>query len=368
MPFIAPSILTVPLLKIKKALKEVAGNNNNPDNKLQYADLIHVDVMDGKFVQQTTPFWNIKNVLFVKKNTTLPLITHLMVEHPKSVIKDYAKAGSSYISFHVESKDNINETLKECKKYNVKPGIAVNPETPVEQVFPYLKKIAYVLIMSVHPGKGGQEYMDVATRKIKKLDEIRKKHKFKFLIEVDGGIKEHNVYVPVNAGADIIVSGTGVFNAENKKEVLAKMKEVILLGSDHGGYAFKEKLKKHLEQRSLMYKDIGTYSTESCDYPDYAKKVAKAIAAKKAKRGILICRSGAGMSVAANRYKGIFASLCLNKKMAVQAREHGNSNILCLGADLNTDKQLLEIADSWLDTTFSNEERHKRRIKKIDII
>lgn len=356
MVFIAPSILTVPLAKVKTSLQEV-----------KTADLIHVDVMDGRFVPETTHFWNIENVILVKKNTKLPLICHLMVEHPLKVIKLYAKAGVSWISFHIECKDRIEDTIKESKKYNLKTGIAINPETPIENVFPFLKKIDYVLVMSVHPGKGGQSYLDSATQKIKKLNAIRQQENLKFLIEVDGGIKKYNACIPINAGADIIVSGTGIFSEKNKEEVIRNMKNIILLGADHGGFKFKEKLKQYLIKEGLTYKDLGAHKEESTDdYPDFAKKVASGILKKQGSQGILICRSGEGMSVTANRYKGIYASLCLNKKMAEQSREHGNANILCLGADLNTEKELLEITKTWLKTPFSNDTRHVRRLKKID--
>lgn len=358
MVYIAPSILTVQLTKVKTALEEI-----------KTADFIHIDVMDGKFVPEITPFWNTKNVKLVKDHTKLPLICHLMVEHPQTVIKDYAKAGVSWISFHFESKDNINETINECKQYHLKTGIAINPETPVEKVIPYLKKVDYILIMSVHPGKGGQSYLDSATQKIKKLNNLRTEQNLNFLIEVDGGIKEHNTHVPINAGADIIVSGTGIFNVNNKEEVIKNMKNIILLGADHGGFKFKEKLKQVLDKKGLKYKDLGAHKEESTDdYPDFAKQVAEGIINKQGTKGVLICRSGEGMSVTANRYKGIYASLCLNKKMAQQSREHGNANILCLGADLNTEKELLQITETWLKTPFSNDTRHVRRLKKIDKI
>ncbi len=356
MVYIAPSILTVQLAKVKTALEEV-----------KTADFIHVDVMDGRFVSEITPFWNIEKVRLVRDHTKLPLICHLMVEHPRTIIKEYAKVGASWLSFHLEARDNIGETIKECKKYHLKTGIALNPETPVERVFPYINKVDYILVMSVHPGKGGQGYLDEATQKIKKLNNLRIQQRLNFLIEVDGGIKEYNAYIPINAGADIIVSGTGIFNANNKEEVIKNMKDIILLGADHGGFKFKEKLKHFLNKKGLKYKDIGAHKEESTDdYPDFAKKAANGVLNKQGTKGILICRSGEGMSVTANRYKGIYASLCLNKKMAEQAREHGNANILCLGADLNTDKELLEITDVWLKTPFSGDARHVKRLRKID--
>lgn len=141
---------------------------------------------------------------------------------------------------------------------------------------------------------------------------------------------------------------------------------MIALGSDHGGYELKQEVKKHLEERGLKYKDYGTYSTQSCDYPDYAQKVARAILDHECERGILICGTGIGISIAANRYPGIRAAVCTDCFMAEATRQHNDANILALGGRVLGVGSALKIVDTFLDTPFSNEERHLRRINKIE--
>ena len=135
---------------------------------------------------------------------------------------------------------------------------------------------------------------------------------------------------------------------------------MIALGCDHGGYSLKEEVKKHLEERNIAYKDYGCDSTESCDYPIYAKKVAQAVASKECEQGILICGTGIGISIAANKVKGIRAALCHDCFSAQATREHNNANILAMGARVVGPGLALKIVDTFLDTEFSNDERHIR--------
>ncbi len=127
-----------------------------------------------------------------------------------------------------------------------------------------------------------------------------------------------------------------------------------------------QEVKKHLESRGIEYKDFGTYSTDSCDYPVYAKRVGKAIQDGECECGILICGTGIGISITANKMKGIRASLCTTTFEAKATKEHNNSNILAMGARVIGVGQALNIVDAWLDTPFSNDERHIRRINQIE--
>jgi ribose 5-phosphate isomerase B len=138
----------------------------------------------------------------------------------------------------------------------------------------------------------------------------------------------------------------------------------IALGSDHRGYKYKEKIKDMLKKRGIEYFDFGTYSTDSCDYPDFAKEVAERVSRKEFERGILICATGIGMSISANKFKNIRATLCLNKEMAEFSRRHNNSNILVLSGMFTPQQDLEEILDIWLKTEFEGG-RHERRINKI---
>ena len=141
---------------------------------------------------------------------------------------------------------------------------------------------------------------------------------------------------------------------------------MIGIGSDHGGFELKEKVKKHLEERVLEYKDFGTYSADSCDYPVYGRAVAKAVASGECDRGILICGTGIGISITANKVKGIRAALCSDCYSAQATREHNDANILAMGARVLGDGLALKIVDTFLDTPFSGDERHKRRISMIE--
>ena len=141
---------------------------------------------------------------------------------------------------------------------------------------------------------------------------------------------------------------------------------MLAIGSDHGGYFLKQEVIKHLEKRGIEVKDFGTYSPESCDYSDYAKPVAKAILDGECDRGILICGTGIGISITANRFPGIRAANCTDCFMAEATRQHNDANILALGARVVGEGLALKIVDTFLDTPFSNDERHVRRIKKIE--
>ena len=141
---------------------------------------------------------------------------------------------------------------------------------------------------------------------------------------------------------------------------------MIAIGSDHGGYALKKVLMAHLAERGLEYKDYGTYSEASCDYPVYAKAVAHAVTDGECERGILICGTGIGMSMAANKVPGIRAALCGDCFSAEATRSHNDANILCMGARVVGEGLALKIADTFLDTPFSNDERHIRRISQIE--
>ena len=141
---------------------------------------------------------------------------------------------------------------------------------------------------------------------------------------------------------------------------------MIGVGSDHGGFALKEAIKKHLEERGLEYKDFGTYSSASCDYPVYGRAVAKAVAAGECQLGILICGTGIGISMTANKVPGVRAALCSDCFSAEATRLHNNANILALGARVLGEGLALKIVDTFLDTPFSNDERHIRRISMIE--
>ena len=141
---------------------------------------------------------------------------------------------------------------------------------------------------------------------------------------------------------------------------------MIAIASDHGGFELKKAIITHLTERGIENTDFGPYTDESCDYPDYAKQVAGAIVNGEYDAGILVCGTGIGMSITANKFPGIRAALCGDCFSAQATREHNNANVLCLGARIVGEGLALKIVDTFLDTDFSNDERHIRRIKKIE--
>lgn len=141
---------------------------------------------------------------------------------------------------------------------------------------------------------------------------------------------------------------------------------MIAIGSDHGGFELKKEVMAHLDARGLEYKDFGTYSDASCDYPVYGKAVAKAVASGDCERGIIICGTGIGISIAANKVHGIRAALCGDCFSAEATRQHNDANVLALGARVVGPGLALKIVDTFLDTPFSNGERHIRRIEMIE--
>ena len=141
---------------------------------------------------------------------------------------------------------------------------------------------------------------------------------------------------------------------------------MIAIGSDHGGFALKQAIMAHLEKRGLAYKDFGTYTADSCDYPVYGKAVAHAVADGECERGILICGTGIGISITANKVPGIRAAVCTDCFTTEATRQHNDANILALGGRVVGEGLALKIVDTFLDTPFSNDERHKRRIAMIE--
>lgn len=141
---------------------------------------------------------------------------------------------------------------------------------------------------------------------------------------------------------------------------------MIAIGCDHGGFELKKEIIKHLEERNIEYKDFGCGSMDSVDYPEYGKKVAEAVAAGECEKGILICGTGIGISIAANKVKGIRAALCTDCFMAEATRQHNDANVLALGGRVVGAGLALKIVDTFLDTEFSNDERHIRRIGMIE--
>jgi len=189
------------------------------------ADLLHCDIMDGKFVERTTFDANlVKNI---NQNTLAMLDVHLMCKEPFEMIEDYILAGANIITIHYEAfedKEKIVESIEKIKKSNTLVGISIKPTTQVKDIKIFLHDVDVVLVMSVEPGLSGQKFMQNALDKIKELDNIRKNNDFNYKIEVDGGIDETTAKECINVGADILVSGSYIYNSKNFKEAIKSLK------------------------------------------------------------------------------------------------------------------------------------------------
>ena len=178
------------------------------------ADYIHFDVMDGHFVPNLTFGPDI--IKHLRKYTKKTFDVHLMIEPVDQFIKPFALAGSNIITFHPENVKNINQTIKLIKKYKKKVGLSLNPNISEKKIYPYLKKIDLVLVMSVYPGFGGQKFIKSQLKKISSIRKKIEKEKLKIDLEVDGGINPKNAKDVIDSGANILVAGTSCFNKGNK--------------------------------------------------------------------------------------------------------------------------------------------------------
>ena len=201
---IAPSILSADFSQLGNEIKrlEEAG-----------ADMIHVDVMDGHFVPNLTIGPPVIKTL--RNYTKLPFDVHLMIAPVHKHIKNYAEAGADIITIHPEATDNLKESINHIKNLEKKVGVSLNPGTKIDIVKKFLAEINLVLIMSVHPGFGGQKFMPEVLTKIKELKKIKDQQNLTFDIEVDGGINFDKNKLVIEAGANILVSGTTVFKNNN---------------------------------------------------------------------------------------------------------------------------------------------------------
>jgi len=180
------------------------------------ADMIHVDVMDGHFVPNLTIGPPVIKAL--RKHSKLPFDVHLMISPVHKYIKNFADAGADIITIHPEATENLEDTIKHIKSFNKKVGLSLNPDTQIDVIKKFLNEINLVLIMSVHPGFGGQKFIPDVLKKIKDLNQIKKQKNMNFDIEVDGGINFDNSKLVKDAGANILVSGTTIFK-DNKGDI-----------------------------------------------------------------------------------------------------------------------------------------------------
>ena len=213
---IAPSILAADFAKLGEEVKEVEKAG---------AQLIHIDVMDGHFV----PNISFGSIVLdaIRPLTDLPLDVHLMIENPDQYIEQFAKAGAEYITVHVEACRHLHRTIQLIRSFGVKPGVVLNPHTPIESIQHILEDIDMVLFMTVNPGFGGQKFIHSVVPKIEALAAIIKERNLDIAIEIDGGINAETIVPCAKAGATIFVAGSAIYSKEDRT---AALQEILAAG------------------------------------------------------------------------------------------------------------------------------------------
>lgn len=211
---VAPSILAADFLHLEKDVEIVN----------EYADLFHLDIMDGVFVPNIS--FGFPVVEAIAKKARKPLDVHLMIVHPENYVERFAKVGASYISFHYEAaRENAEEIIEKIQALGVKAGIVINPDCPVQAIFPLLPKVDYVLLMSVFAGFGGQKFIPESLERARtvreKLDSLGRRD---VPIEMDGGIGPANAAEVIRAGVQMLVAGSAVFKSENPQETIKALR------------------------------------------------------------------------------------------------------------------------------------------------
>lgn len=201
MNILSPSLLAADFMNLEKELQEITDGG---------AKYLHIDVMDGHFVPSIS--FGMPLISSIRKKTELLFDVHLMITNPERYIEDFAKCGADIITVHAESTVHLNRVITQIKELGLKAGVAINPATPLSVLEYVLEYVDMILIMTVNPGFGGQTYIENSTKKIHDLRKMINERHLNIDIEVDGGIKLHNVKEVLDAGANIIVAGSAVFN------------------------------------------------------------------------------------------------------------------------------------------------------------
>lgn len=209
---IAPSMLSADFLHLEKDVEMV--------NK--YADIFHLDIMDGTFVPNLS--YGFPVVEAIAKKAEKPLDTHLMIVNPENYVERFVKAGSAMVSFHLNATKDPDAVLAKIRECGAKAGLVINPDIPVESLFPHLKKCDYVLLMSVFAGFGGQKFIEDTYERIRTLKAEIERQGLNIPIEVDGGVSPANAKALIDAGAEMLVAGSAVFLAEDPATVISSMR------------------------------------------------------------------------------------------------------------------------------------------------
>lgn len=332
------------------------------------ADFIHFDLMNLDFSSCTA--FDVQDIKRLKLNPN-KIDVHISALYPDVYVDKCIDCECAMICFPVESKTNIAKNLEKIRKNDIKAGLSVKPDTKIEVLEPFLPLVDYVNVLTIFPGPPGQDFQVAELNKIISLRKLREKLGLNYLIEVDGSVNESHFYDISKCKPDILVVGTsGLFALnEDLTKAWAKMneymnkKETVFLHADLVGSTLLEPVINYVTD--LGYSIVNLYSNGIDEYPECARKLCTHVLSDKYNIGILLCGTGIGMSIAANKIDGIRAAVVSDPFSARAAKEHNNANVLCLGSRVVTSYLAKQIVEEFLNSSFLHG-KHQPRVERID--
>lgn len=332
------------------------------------ADFIHFDLMDKDFSSCTA--FDVQDIQKLGLNQN-KIDVHISALHPDFYIQKCIENRCALICFPVESETDIAKNIERIHNHRLKAGLSIKPDTKFKNIEPFLPLVDYVNVLTVFPGPPGQDFQAGELNKIILLRKLRETLKLNFLIEIDGSVNEKHFYDIAKCKPDIMVVGTsGLFSLDKDVEkAWQKMnkymdkKETVYIHADLVGSILLEPVTKYVNE--CGYKVINLYSDGTDEYPECARKVCNHVLNDNYNIGILLCGTGIGMSIAANKINGIRAAVVSDPFSARAAKEHNNANVLCLGSRVVTSYLAKQIVEEFLNSSFLHG-KHQPRVDKID--
>ncbi len=317
---------------------------------------LHFDIMDGTLTDcKGLPLSYIDTYCFPYRDR---LEVHIISKNPIPFIQKCISKKCKTISVHIESNIDFFNTIHMIKENNIQAGLVVSPETPIDDLMPYLNELDLITVMTVNPGRAGQPFQKKELNKVVMLKKIREEKGLNYQIEIDGSCNQKNYSDIYKSGVDSVVVGkSGLFDlSDDLEKAWIKMLEymdtlgVIYMHADLVGNPLKESIKERLLSQGYNVVDLYTDGKE--EYPECARKVGGNVTQSEYNLGILCCGTGLGMSMVANKVSGIRAAVVSDVYSAQMAREHNDANVLCLGSRVITKETAYIITDTFLKSNF----------------